>query len=325
LWRLVYYPWITQGPTPQEIADNVGIFARQIEQQLQSTSAADTVQVLPPIDVPQQIKQVISGSVDIALMNPLGFVCARQADMDVDRLSGGQGARDEIAGNPAPSISTPISTSRKRGESNANKVRDSGGVRATAFVSDARAFIRRTSLPLLASPPQVAQTLYWYDVLDDGYQLTLGEWTMEPTPAPTWREFFTSQGIAHQTEKQACEVWCDFGIGPEDYDKPVDEDYWWDRFEWEDSPTANAYSLLSQIDVGPTLRSARGPLLEFHVGDNHPGSNQRWVNARDMLSLSLLQARLIDLKMPIKIVPGIYPRRSDFLPAESGFSRPNVT
>jgi phosphonate transport system substrate-binding protein len=35
------------------------------------------VQVLPPIDVPQQIKQVIDGSVDIALMNPLGFVCAR--------------------------------------------------------------------------------------------------------------------------------------------------------------------------------------------------------------------------------------------------------
>jgi ABC-type phosphate/phosphonate transport system substrate-binding protein len=75
--RLVYYPWITQGPTPQEIADNVGIFARQIELDLQSAGAADTVQMLPPIDVPQQIKQVIDGSVDIALMNPLGFVCAK--------------------------------------------------------------------------------------------------------------------------------------------------------------------------------------------------------------------------------------------------------
>ena len=75
--RLAYYPWITQGPTPQEIADNVGLFARQIEQQLQSAGAADAVQVLPPIDVPQLITQVIDRSVDIALMNPLGFVCAK--------------------------------------------------------------------------------------------------------------------------------------------------------------------------------------------------------------------------------------------------------
>ena len=62
--------------------------------------------------------------------------------------------------------------------------------------------------------------------------------------------------------------------------------------------------LLSKIDLGPELGSARGPLLEFHEGDNHPGSNDRWVNAKDQLSLSLLQARLIDLKMPIKIVEG---------------------
>jgi hypothetical protein len=43
---------------------------------------------------------------------------------------------------------------------------------------------------------------------------------------------------------------------------------------------------------------------DFHEGDNHPGSVDRWVNAKDMLSLSLLQARLIDLNMPIKIVQG---------------------
>jgi hypothetical protein len=46
-------------------------------------------------------------------------------------------------------------------------------------------------------------------------------------------------------------------------------------------------------------------LLEFHEGDNHPGSNDIWVNAKDKLSLSLLQARLIDLKIPIKIEEGM--------------------
>jgi hypothetical protein len=42
----------------------------------------------------------------------------------------------------------------------------------------------------------------------------------------------------------------------------------------------------------------RGPQIEFHEGDAHPGDNSFWVNAKDQLSLSLLQARLIDLGMP---------------------------
>ena len=45
-------------------------------------------------------------------------------------------------------------------------------------------------------------------------------------------------------------------------------------------------------------------MLEFHEGDAHPGDSSLWVNAKDQLSLSLLQARLIDLGMPIKIVEG---------------------
>ena len=108
-----------------------------------------------------------------------------------------------------------------------------GSMLTTAFVSDARSFIRRTSRPLLASPSHVAQTLHCYDSAEAGYLLSLGEWTIDPPPVPTWREFFISQGIAHQTEKDAEAIW---------------EDH--------------------------------------------------------LISLSLLQARLIDLKLPIKIVEG---------------------
>jgi hypothetical protein len=80
--------------------------------------------------------------------------------------------------------------------------------------------------------------------------------------------------------------------------------YWSDLFDTKNSPSARAYYLLSKIDVGPDPKSGRGPLLEFHEGDAHPGDNSVWVNAKDQLSLSLLQARLIDLKLPIKIVEG---------------------
>ena len=65
-------------------------------------------------------------------------------------------------------------------------------------------------------------------------------------------------------------------IGPEEYDKQVDDGYWWSRWECEDNPCAKAYWLLSKIDVRPKRRSARGPVLEFHDDDNYPGSNDRW-------------------------------------------------
>ena len=80
-----------------------------------------------------------------------------------------------------------------------------GSLLTAAFVSDARSFIRRTNQPLLASPEQIAQTLHWYDggaEPEDGYTLTLGPWTMEPPPAPPWREFFISEGVPHKTERE---------------------------------------------------------------------------------------------------------------------------
>ena len=61
---------------------------------------------------------------------------------------------------------------------------------------------------------------------------------------------------------------------------------------------------LGEIDVVPERYSGRGPQLEFHEGDAHPRDNSVWVNAKDQLSLSLQQARLIELGMPIKIVEG---------------------
>ena len=94
-----------------------------------------------------------------------------------------------------------------------------GALLTTAFVADARSFIRANGRPLLARPTQIAQTLYWYDSADDGYLLTLGEWTDEPPPAPTWREFFINEGIPHQTEAEVYEVWSYHAIWPEDYDK----------------------------------------------------------------------------------------------------------
>jgi hypothetical protein len=177
-----------------------------------------------------------------------------------------------------------------------------GAMLTTAFVKDARSFIHRNSQPLLTSPPQVVETMYWCEIPDEGYQLSLGPWRIAPPP-PTWRKFFISEGIPHRTESEIERICSSHLIEPGDFDKPMSVRYWEDWFEIQGGPLARAYHLLQKIDLGPERGSERGPLLEFNIG-SHPGDSTHYVNAKDMLSLSLLQARLIDLKLPIRIVEG---------------------
>jgi ABC-type phosphate/phosphonate transport system substrate-binding protein len=85
--KLVYYPWLTQNVPAKDIADNIGIYAREIENQLTAAGATETVEVMPPVDVPQQVEQVVNGSADIALMNPLGFVFARSRSANAEAVA----------------------------------------------------------------------------------------------------------------------------------------------------------------------------------------------------------------------------------------------
>jgi len=85
--KLVYYPWITQNVPAQDIAASIGAFAHEIEQRLAAAGQPDTVQVMPPVDVPVQVAQVIAGTADIALMNPLGLVFARAKNPNAEAVA----------------------------------------------------------------------------------------------------------------------------------------------------------------------------------------------------------------------------------------------
>lgn len=83
---LTYYPWITQHKTPEEIRHSVEIFAAALQTELKGPKQAGgfTVEVAPPMEVPDQIKSITTGKSHIALMNPLGFVFARKENMAVE-------------------------------------------------------------------------------------------------------------------------------------------------------------------------------------------------------------------------------------------------
>ena len=136
-------------------------------------------------------------------------------------------------------------------------------------------------------------------VYESGH-LLLGEHTIKTFPRPTWRTFFTDCGCrtANDLQRRADDWQLD------DVDVPISDKYWGDIYETNYDPMPAAYHLLKRLKIGTHLRSktrAAGR-LDFFAGSNHPGSNDLWVEAYDDLSVSLLQAQLIELKQPIELV-----------------------
>ena len=62
-----------------------------------------------------------------------------------------------------------------------------------------------------------------------------------------------------------------------------------------------AYRLLKRLKIVPQTEAnrPRNGRLDFYAGSNHPGSNNLWVEAADDFTVSLLEARLIELHQPI--------------------------
>ena len=179
-----------------------------------------------------------------------------------------------------------------------------GGLLTMAFVSDARAFIRRKEAPLLAAPPRTAHTLYWDwpDGLDELQLFLDGEPEVIAPEPPTWRVFlksldakdYTASGIKLRLEQ--------IGFEPSQLDEEMDESWWEMHYDRISGPSAKAYRLLERIDLGPDLgRRGDGPHLQFREGGGNQFDYSLHAHASDMLALSLLQARLIDLHLPIKV------------------------
>ena len=81
----------------------------------------------------------------------------------------------------------------------------------------------------------------------------------------------------------------------------VDGFWWQDQWDNFTGPAAKAYHLLKTLDLGDAdskLRQA-GHII-FQVG-GAPGFPYHWAELKDDLTVSLLQARLIELNLPINV------------------------
>ena len=195
-----------------------------------------------------------------------------------------------------------------------------GSLLTAAFVSEAQAFVRQAAKPLLAEQVEAQHTLYWY--LPKGSNaplLCLDDSPFIVPPPPTWLEFLRglcTRLYARQPRPEDVDMWRRYyDVERDQLDLPVDSAVWQSEQDSVLSPQARAYALLQSIHFGPDLDRSYHLDRSYYRAGGHPhphiqfhwtGGDRfiRWVTASDLVALSLLQARLMDLGKPIKVVEG---------------------
>ena len=183
-----------------------------------------------------------------------------------------------------------------------------GGLVTASFVTRATRHIREASTPLLLNPGRAEETLYVYDQSgwDDDYKwrVTLGPEVYPPPPAPTWRDYLQLRGYRLDTEAD----WDRVGLERSeiDLDSHLDGYGWQSEWDHLHSPQAKAAILLKELKLDCALdeEGRKAGRIAFTEWGGHPGSCEQWVDLRDDLTVSLLQARLLETGHPIRVLVG---------------------
>ena len=78
---------------------------------------------------------------------------------------------------------------------------------------------------------------------------------------------------------------------------------WEDRWDNFAGPQAQAFHLLKKLDLGsaPDSKLKQAGQIIFEEFGDSPGNSYTWVELKDDLTVSLLQARLVELNLPINV------------------------
>ncbi|GEO18415.1 hypothetical protein [Microvirga aerophila] len=186
-----------------------------------------------------------------------------------------------------------------------------GSLVTASFAARAQAYALAEGAPLLLDPGPVERTLNLYEGLEPGeddwtnkWRISLGPWQQDPPDPPTWREHLRQQGYHFDSPDDLDRIWRERWVAPEELDAPLPEQLWWSIWEHDESPQAKAFTLLKELglDCGLNQAGEKAGRINFVEWGYHPGSSERFVELRDDLSVSLLQARLMERNLPIRLV-----------------------
>jgi hypothetical protein len=184
-----------------------------------------------------------------------------------------------------------------------------GALLTASFVRRASAFSRKAGEPLilpLSRKPD--ETLYVYKDWsgEADWRVSLGPDQPEAPPPPTWREYLRSLGHSLETDDDIERACKEYDLPREDLDVRLNGFSWQDQWDNFTGPQAKAHHLLKELDLGQagSALTQAGQIIFQEFG--RPGFDYHWVELKDDLTVSLLQARLIELNLPINVAVGTY-------------------
>jgi hypothetical protein len=202
-------------------------------------------------------------------------------------------------GDLSPPVSGPMEKIMDRRQFLIRAFSAAGQLVLPRFFDRALAFVENHGEPLLETPVEPVKKLYAAYQEEGVYWIIDGLMPQGLPPAVTWREYFLLTGDKLVNGMEGWE------LEPSQLDDPMDhwafETYWCYNL----SPNALAYKYLSDLDLGPEFGKSDRAEGEIRFQDAPTmGSDCRWAEVDNLLSLSLLQNRLNELGENVSLEVG---------------------
>jgi hypothetical protein len=182
-----------------------------------------------------------------------------------------------------------------------------GSIITAAYVQQLTAYVSDTGSPMInedvawhVDDPGKAKMIFCEPV-EDYWRLHLGQPQFALPEPPLLIENLRFHGYTLETQEQIDAICANDGWTERELFSPMDGFSWEDQWEHTFSPEAQAFEFLQQHKIFPHGQQGRREGKVIFESFPNPMSSARWVEVHDPLSLSLLQARLKELKLTTEV------------------------
>jgi hypothetical protein len=176
-----------------------------------------------------------------------------------------------------------------------------GALLTAPYVAKVQIALAQQAAPVPLITEAQADRVLIAEPVQRGFRLYF-DTTHDPEPDYTYREmlskfwgedFYSDDQLSDEDKARLAE---DYDLVIDDLDAIAPFALYEDQWRENNNPSLKVFSFLDDLDLGPTDEEGDDLLgaLDFIEGE-HPGSSYYAVEARDELTLHLLQARLLDL------------------------------
>jgi hypothetical protein len=179
----------------------------------------------------------------------------------------------------------------------------SAGLILPTYFDKAQSYFANHGEPLLAVPKKPRDILYASSIGKEGrFELLLNEANYQ-MPTMSIREFAEWRG--QSLEELVLNDWCweeqEFDPDSSEWDEEADSMMVYESMSYRDWPSGAAHDYLCHLDLGVDVEAAiSAGELRFINGES-PGNDYVGVEARDAVTLTMLQARLNELGKNVRI------------------------